>query len=492
MTRRMASFFLTGFLATGGLGAFAMEADETGAGQLAGVWQGWADPGHHQVVFNIKYNPDQTFIGTLDIPEQGLSGIPLESVTWEKGRVHMACALKNASYNGRINDEGSGIMGKWGKGDWLTLNLTKSPGPPVERPPNEKVRAMESKMKADAELEPRKPYPYGEEDVSFAGAGEGVTLAGTLTLPEGKGPFPAVILLAGSGPVDRDETVAWHRVFLVLSDYLTRQGIATLRYDKRGVGGSSGDYAKATTRDFADDARSALSYLRGRKEVDPGKIGLLGHSEGGLIAPMVAVDSPGVSYLVLLAAPALDGEEILIRQNLYYLQAAKAGEEILEIDRSVQKEIFRVLRSGQGREAALGKIRAIEEDTRRRIGKLDPGIAEKISAQMKDQENFLLSPWMRYFIDYAPRGALEKVRCPVLALDGDGDFQVASKENLPVLEEALGKAGNRDCTIREWKNANHLFQVHGAGGPGDYSDATPTPARPVLEYITDWIKRHAH
>ncbi len=469
---------------------FPLLAGEPMEKKPVGIWEGILEQANLKVVFIITENTDHTLTATQDSPDQNAFGIPVETVTFENGHLHMDVPAVNGTYDGQINENGTEIDGKWTQGRLLTLNLFKTNGTPMQETPNPKFQAMVNKSKANDELEPKKPYPYRDEEIFFPGPQEGITLAGTLTLPQGAGPFPAVILIAGSGPHNRDETVMGHHIFLVISDYLTRRGIATLRYDKRGIGSSTGDYDKATSEDFAADALAGVVYLKGRKEINGQKIGLIGHSEGGLIAPMVAVKSPDISFIILMAGPGLNGEKVLNSQSVLALKAAGKNDSYIAINQKAQKEMFQELRLGEDRTTTLKKIHQIGAATAHQLAKGDNKTEETMLIALKTQEKFMLSPWLRFFIDYNPQSALEKVQCPVLALNGEKDVQVVPEENLPAIEKALKKGGNQDYLVQEWKGVNHLFQDCKSGGFSEYADVTPTPASSVLEFITDWIAKH--
>ena len=271
---------------------------------------------------------------------------------------------------------------------------------------------------------PTKPYPYREEEILFANASAKISLAGTLTLPPGKGPFPAAILLSGSGPHDRDESLVGHRPFLVLADHLTRRGIAVLRFDKRGIGKSTGDYTNATTADFASDAEAVLAYLKTRKEIDPKKIGLIGHSEGGMIAPMVATRSNDVAWIVLLAGPALKGEDTLLLQSELILRTAGVNDGQIAKTREFNKQTYVLVRQEKDPAALEAKLNALVQSS---------GMSASLPpAALQAQVRLMVSPWFRFFLDYDPVPALRKTMCPVLALNGEKDLQIAPKENLRI------------------------------------------------------------
>ena len=312
--------------------------------------------------------------------------------------------------------------------------------------------------------EPTPPYPYQEEQVTFVNAKAGITFAGTLTLPASPTASPAVVLITGSGAQDRDETIAGHKPFLVLADALTRRGIAVLRVDDRGVGGSGGTMATATSEDFVDDALAAVAYLRGRKDIDAKRIGLVGHSEGGLIAPIAATRSKDIAFIVLMAGPGITGDQILFLQGAAIMRANGASEAAISRNREVQQRLFDVIRTEKDDAAAKEKIKSIA-----------PG-QERVA-----------TPWFRYFLSYDPVPVLQKVTCPVLAINGEKDLQVPYRENLDAIGKALRAGGNTDVTTLSMPNLNHLFQTSQTGAPSEYAKISETFAPAALDAISDWI-----
>ena len=320
-----------------------------------------------------------------------------------------------------------------------------------------------------------------------------ITLAGTLTLPESGGPFPAVLLITGSGPQDRDETVAGHKPFWIIADYLTRQGIAVLRVDDRGTGKSTGFFKGATSGDFATDVLAGVAYLKSRKEINPRQIGLVGHSEGGLIAPMVAVQSDDVAFIVLLAGPGVDGSQILLMQGALISRAGGTSEALIKQSRNYSKRMHEIVKAEPNNERAEKKIRemhaasraALSEELKKETRELAPDLEAQLNMTIKQ----ILTPWFRYFLIYDPRPALRKVNCPVLAINGEKDLQVPSKENLAAMEQAL-KAGSNtdDYTLKELPDLNHLFQHAKTGAPTEYSKIEETFAPEALKIMGDWIK----
>jgi pimeloyl-ACP methyl ester carboxylesterase len=324
---------------------------------------------------------------------------------------------------------------------------------------------------------PVRPYPYREEEVSYENKAAGITLTGTLTIPQGKGPFPAAVLIAGSGPHDRDETVMGHKPFLILADYLTRKGIAVLRSDKRGVGKSGGDYGTATTPDFAADAEAAFAYLQTRREINPKKIGLIGHSEGAVIAPMIAAHNPQVEFIVMMAGTGVPLRDALPVQVMRAAEAGGAPPEVAEKYAVNEREILTMLVQGKD-------DNVIEERVREMMG---AKVSAQADVEAKQQVRFMNSPWFRWLLTYDPAPALRKVKCPVLALDGEKDVQVDAKQNLTAIRQALEAGGNRNFETVDFPGLNHLFQTAKTGSPAEYAEIEETISPIVLDKITRWI-----
>jgi len=326
-----------------------------------------------------------------------------------------------------------------------------------------------------------RPSPYNDEDVYFYNESAGVRFAGTFTYPKSEGPFPAVVLITGSGPQDRDETIVGHRPFFVLSDYLTRQGIAVLRYDDRGVGGSSGVYdGTDTTEDFIGDALAAVEYLRSRPEIDSGKIGLIGHSEGGTIAPMVAAQSSDIAFIVSMAGQGVTGAELTLMQAETIARAEGESEEDIHTRLLLFRGTIKIVQEEPDNNAAAERIAEFVQEA---LPDEDASIQMAWTEALK---GFLI-PFERYGLLLDPRTALMKVRCPVLAINGDKDVQVSSVENLAAIEDALIAGGNNRYTIIEFPGLNHLFQHAETGAMSEYGIIAETIAPIVLETIANWI-----
>lgn len=345
--------------------------------------------------------------------------------------------------------------------------------------------------------DPVEPFPYVSEDLRYPNPESGNTLAGTFTRPSSGGPFPAVILIAGSGRADRNEALLGHRPFLVLSDHLTQQGIAVLRFDKRGVGESTGDFAAATSRDFASDVLAGVAYLKTRDDVDAEAIGLAGHSEGGLIAPMAAVASEDVSFLVLMAGPGVNGERILQGQRALIARASGVPEQAIARSQQLLNAVLQILKSGtdteRNREAIAGIVRAglqgASAEDRARLGITDePSLERAVAAQLEQmQVGQLNTPWFRYLLTYEPAQTIARVRVPVLAINGQNDLLVPWEENLDEIEAALVRGGNADFEIHALPGLNHLFQHSETGAPSEFRTIEETWSVEAMELIADWI-----
>ena len=429
---------------------------------IDGAWMGSIDTGalKLRIVFHIVNTADG-LTATMDSPDQGMKGMPTSSVTRDGATLKIEAKKINGSFEGKISPDLSTIDGHWSQGGGslpLVLKRIKDEAAlELKRPQN-----------------PVKPYPYRSEDVTYDNKVQDVTLAATITIPPGKGPFPGVVLITGSGPQDRDESLLGHKPFLVLSDYLTRHGIVVLRADDRGVGKSTGVFSKGTTADFATDAEAGVAYLKTRPEVDPHKIGLIGHSEGGVIAPMVAARNKDVAFIVMMAGTGVPGDQVIVAQ-------------LKAIDIASGKTPEEAEKDGAKQEAVI-KLVETEKDQ----AVLEKQLREKLQGDVPDAQigmeiTQITSPWFRYFLTYNPATALRKVTCPVLDLNGSLDKQVLPDQNLPVIRKALEEAGNKHFEIEELPGLNHLFQTAKTGSPSEYSQIEETISPVALQKIADWV-----
>jgi hypothetical protein len=337
--------------------------------------------------------------------------------------------------------------------------------------------------------EPKPPLPYRSTDVVFHNSQGGIDLSGTLTLPEKEGKYPVAILVTGSGAQNRDEELMGHKPFLLISDYLTRQGMAVLRFDDRGVGKSGGTFKTATTLDFAADANAAVEFLKIHPEIDTSRIGLIGHSEGGLEASIVASLRPDVAFIILMAAPGLIGEKILLTQSAQIAQAAGASDPDIKEAEKINKDIYSVLKKNKDNEQAAKKIRAIFASIDKKHA-ADTGYRKISEAALSGQIETLTSPWFRCYLTLDPEDYLTKVKCPILAINGSLDLQVASKENLEAIEKALIFGGNPNYITEELPGLNHLFQTAKTGSPSEYGQIEETISPVALELIGKWVEKN--
>ncbi|NRB48207.1 MAG: alpha/beta fold hydrolase [Saprospiraceae bacterium] len=442
-----------------------------------GDWEGTLEvPGAKlKIVFHVTADGD-TYSATMDSPDQGAMGLATSSTTFEDGKLTITATQLGMTYEGALDPGGAQMKGVFKQGPGaFPLNLTRVKGEPA---------------KLDRPQEPQKPYPYKEEEVKYDNPkAEGVTLAGTLTLPNTSGPHPVVVLISGSGPQNRDEELLGHKPFLVLADHLTRQGIAVLRYDDRGVAKSTGDFGTATSADFATDAEAAVTYLKTRKDIDASKIGLMGHSEGGLIAPMVAAESDDVAFIVLLAGTGVSGTEILLLQQELIAKASLVPDNVIALNRKLNKRTFELLKEhGDDLPKAKEEIKKYMNQEKERLSDADKAALDASMGQFDQTFQQISSPWFRFFLTYDPASSLEKVSCPVLAINGSKDLQVDAEQNLPAIEKALKKAGNKNYEIKSLPNMNHLFQSSDTGSPTEYAKLTETFSPIALNTISNWLK----
>ena len=435
------------------------EARPTIAG-LDGSWEGSVTRNGTplRLILRIATGPGGTS-ATLDSPDLLAMGLPVAELARDGRTISFAIPAGASRYRGTLAPDGARMSGTWSRtgspdAEVVFVRRARAEAAPRARP-----------------QQPRPPFPYRTEEVRFGNARvPGVTLAGTLSVPEGRGPFPAAILITGSGPQDRDETVFGHQPFAVLADHLTRAGIAVLRYDDRGVGASTGAQGGATSADFATDANAAFAFLRARPQIDRRAIGFVGHSEGGLIAPLAAMDNPEIAYLVLLAGPGIRTPQLMAAQARAVGAAQGMGE--AELDRSVaaQQALFAAAAQDGDAAAVAARLEAA-------------GIPPEQRAQLVAQA---ADPWLRYFVRYDPAPALARIRVPLLALNGALDRQVLPGENLAGIRAAT--AANRDATIRELPGLNHMFQTARTGAVGEYADIEETMAPAALGTISGWIR----
>ena len=439
--------------------------------RVAGHWEGQIEiPGQPISVKVDLTITDSDWSGTIDIPTQGAKGLPLSGilVVEEDGSLHVKFSIRgipgNPTFDGKLQDGTiSGTFSQSGATFGFRLSrdiVVKDPARPQE---------------------PKPPFPYHIEEVTFQNGA--VNLAGTLTLPQGDGPFPAVLLISGSGLQDRDETLVGHKPFWVLADHLSRAGIAVLRVDDPGIGKSTPHPKPPTTADFATDVEAGVAFLKQDDRIS--RVGLIGHSEGGLIATIVASRSNEAGFIVLMAGPGVPGAELLRKQNERIFDAAGITGERKQNLLTLLDRLFTILTSEDMAENE--QRQGVKEIVRKQLEINGVPPAQQDETQVQTLVEQALTPWMRYFLIFDPRPALEKIRVPVLALNGELDVQVDAEQNLTAIAAALDRGGNRDVTVHRLPKHNHLFQRARTGLMNEYAAIEETISPEVLNLIRDWV-----
>lgn len=423
-----------------------------------------------RLVFNLKLNERDSLIATADSPDQGAKNIPLGRVIQNMDSITIKAPLLLAEYKGTIINDTT-INGTFTqRGGQYTVNLKK----------------LKTIFTLNRPQEPKPKFPYISEDVIFTNNKSNIQLAGTLTIPGGEGPFPAVIMITGSGAQNRDEEIFGHKPFMVIADWLTRQGIVVLRYDDRGVGKSKGSQLNATSGDFATDAQAAFDYLKNNPKINSKAIGLIGHSEGGLIAPIVATSNPKIAFIVSLAGPGVNGERILYRQQADISRLSGVTEDQISESKEINEKLYGILKKEKDNNKAETEILTAYKEILIKKGapKEDQ---EKAIVQLKASFGAPTYTWFRYFMLTEPAKFWKQVKCPVLALNGEKDLQVAADENLPAIEKALKSGGNKTVKTIMLADLNHLFQHCKNGLPAEYGEIEETFSPEVLKIISGWI-----
>ena len=438
--------------------------------RVAGIWEGAIEPSGPRLVIRVS-NDNGVLTATIDSPDQGVFGHAVDDVRFDGRRFAFAVASLNATYLGMLAESGTSMTGDWRQRATFDLDLAK-----VDRP-----------SRRQREQTPRAPFDYDIAEVEFAGGAAGVSLAGTLTTPRGSG-VPAIVMVSGSGQQDRDGTLMGHTPFWVIADYLSRHGIAVLRYDERGVGESTGRFADATTEDFAADALQAIELLGSAPGIDPRRIGVLGHSEGGLVVALLAgrMQAP-LSCGVTMAGPAVTGRTVHQNQVRMILEANTfpLPDSTIEKVMAMNAAVY----AANHAEGTWVQRRAVGfENYRRAVDEFN--VAERsvltLDAESTAVADALVSPWFSFFLSYDPIEDFRAARIPLLALFGEKDLQVASADSVQALE-GLNQRDRID--IRVFEDLNHLFQTASSGTPDEYAEIEQTVAPVVLEAIARWVKQ---
>lgn len=455
----------------------AHDGEEAAHVGVQGYWLGTLDLGAAKLRLAFHIDPAEGggWSATMDSIDQGAFGLEVDSVVYAEGNLELKASKLGVTVSGAVDEAAGSFKGTFKQG-----------------PVDTEFSMLRGHAEADYSRpqDPKEPFPYAAEEVSVPNAkAEGVTLAGTLLLPKSDKPVAAVIFVSGSGPQNRNEEIFNHRPFLVMADHLTRAGIATLRYDDRGVANSTGNFAGATSHDFASDALAAVEYLRGRPEIDASRVGIVGHSEGGIVGPMVAAESSDVAFLVLLAGTGQTGAEVLRNQAAVSMRASDMSEADVILGVELQQATFAILAEEPDNDAARTRINELRLAHLEKA-KATEGVSEAYLSQLGENPDGLdavLSPWFRSFLHYDPLTALRKVKVPVLALNGSLDFQVVASDNLPLIEQALRESGNDRVKAIELPGLNHLFQTAETGFIDEYPTIDETVSPAALEAMTSWI-----
>ena len=443
---------------------------------ISGKWNGTVKLGEDKeisFIFNIE-NIQNEYVTHLSIPSQRVAGLKPQNTSFKDGVLFIDGANLGIKYEGTFYENDQQFKGNFTEGaNTLPLNL--------------KQGELKSEVKNNRPQEPVKPYPYNEEGVVFENSEANVSLSGTLTLPRNNKKSPVVILISGSGPQDRDETVANHKPFWIIADHLTRQGIAVLRFDDRGVGKSTGNFSEATTADFSTDVLSAVAFLKTRPDIDSNNIGLIGHSEGGIIAPLAANQTKDVSFIVLLASTGIPGSEISLMQSIS-MRPFPVPDEVA-YEQAIRKAIAI---AASNKELSVIKSELLEHYNATITPILKPmvGNDEKVSQIINGLIETRTTSWVRYFYNYNPATEIEKLDIPVLSLNGTNDTQVVAEINQKGIEDALVKGENKDFKVLKLEGLNHFFQESETGKMEEYSTIEQTFSPIALKEISNWILGH--
>ncbi|HVY75537.1 MAG TPA: alpha/beta fold hydrolase [Puia sp.] len=450
---------------------------------ITGTWQGLLTVGAQKLrlVFHVRADSDGRYLSTFDSPDQAAFGLPCSETQVKGDSIEMIIKTINGGYRGQ-----------WDHADRISGNFFQN-GAQFSTP---LARSTDTAAKVIVRPQtPKPPFPYKSEDLEYDDPATGNHYGATLTLPPGAGPFPAAILITGSGQQDRDETLFGHKPFAVIADYLTRRGYAILRVDDRQMGRSTGDVAKATTRDFANDVEVSFRELRKRKDVNPSKIGLIGHSEGGLIADMVAAENKDVDFIIMLAGPGLKGIDLLSLQQEAILRSNGTPPEIAEAFKNGSLGIMQAVISSpdtsRQMQAAWTSFTSWKNSTPPEVTRA-LGYHGDSSAKIfvQQQVEGLNKPWMRYFLQTDPADYISKLHCKVLSLNGSRDVQVVPDQNQAAIREALKKSSVTNATVEKLDGLNHLFQHCKTCVTTEYGQLEETFAPEALQIMGDWLDKN--
>ncbi len=449
--------------------------------KFIGSWEGKLEVGVSlRLVFNVAVNNEGVYTATMDSPDQSAFGVPCETVTVNNNTITITLGKGSIKYEGTLENDNL-INGTFTQGQSFQLVLTKkgstAVAPKLNRPQT-----------------PKPPFTYKSEEVVYTNKDNSISYGATITIPEGKGPFPAAIIVSGSGAQNRDFDFFEHKFYAVLADALTNNGYIVLRVDDRGTGKTTGSFAEATTLDFANDAQVGLDYLLTRPEVNKKKLGIIGHSEGGIVAPLIAAERKDIDFIVLLAAPGVPVEALMLKQNHSILLQQGMNEQNLEAYLNLYKALMRdVLTTATVKDALQAGVNSMQQW----INTTDPAIISSMGynnteAQEKIVNNLIknfATPWGKYFFGFNPIPYLQKLQCKVLALNGDADIQVDADMNLNSIKTTLAKSKAKQVTVKKIPGLNHLFQTCKTCTVQEYGELEETFSPLALKEIIDWLNK---
>lgn len=436
------------------------------------------------IVFHIKKDSSNKFTATFDSPKQQAYNLPCNDVIIKGDSLVLIMKMINGKYEGLLNTDKKNLSGKWFQGGGnLPLDLKKT---------SDIATTKEFKRPQT----PRPPFSYQLEEVLYFNADKSIQFGATFTYPlkNTAQKFPAVLLVTGSGQQDRDETIFEHKSFAVIADYLTRQGIAVLRVDDRGKGKTTGNFSKSTSADFALDAEAGINYLKSRSETDTINMGIIGHSEGGMIAPIVAAKRKDIKFIILLAGPCIPIINLMETQSIDVAAASGVPAKELELYRPLYRNMAAsIIHEKDGPTAEKNatvifnnwQIKNTAEAVKNTTGVTDE---KSKAAYINSFVSQLQQPWMNYFMQFNPADYLSKVHCAVLALNGEKDIQVAAAPNLAAIKKILTANNNRNFKTQALPGLNHLFQHCNKCSAAEYGELEESFAPEVLQIMNDWIK----
>ena len=472
----MRNYILLLFISSFGIFSNAQPATNAWSGMLK------AGPQNIELRLNFTQKEDKSWQSSWDVPAQKAMGIPSSKTEWSGAQVTIEIKAIGASFSGNLNAEGNKL-----EGNWMQSGGTF----PLVLEPFSAAKRTEPKDKPQT---PKPPFAYISKDYVYQGSETKLTYGATMTYPNESGTFPTLILITGSGMQDRDESILNHKPFHVLADFFTKNGYAVLRVDDRGAGKSTGDFQQSSSEDFALDVEEHVRFISSLPMVNTKKIGLLGHSEGGLIAPMVAARNKSIAFIILFAGPGVPIVELMAQQNEAVFKSvgmpAKVIDTYIPLYKNLMKTLTQAPDVNSGIEKANEITRAWYLTSDKEMVKLTTGINSEadIPGFVNTMSRELSSKWWKFFANYQPEPVLQKVKCPVLAINGGADIQVVADANLKGIENALLKGGNKRVTIKKFDALNHLFQKCSTCTVTEYSTLETTIEPEVLAFLLEWLK----